>query len=155
MKKMIVVFAVLMLAFAVVIPAAAGNGLGSGNSSGNSNGSGSGKGTASGTGSGTAQKQQGVRGTFAIAGTIAAIGTDTVTVNVVSGNKLVQPYIGAAISVAVSSNTSFVLKDVTATTKIAFTDLKVGQAVSVNGTVTNNVWTALRITVGADLSCLP
>jgi hypothetical protein len=144
MKKMLVLLVVLMLTFAMVIPAAAGNGPGGG-----------GNGGGSGTGPGTGQEQQGTRGTFAITGTIAAIGTNTVTINVSRGNKLVQPYLGTQVTVTVTSGTRYLYKDGTTITTIGFADLKVGQPVSVNGILANNVWTVSRITVGASLSCLP
>jgi hypothetical protein len=143
MKKMLVLLVVLMFTFAMVIPAAAGNGPGGG-----------GNGGGSGTGSGTGQGQRGTRGTFAITGTIAAIGTNTVTINVSRGNKPVQPYLGTQVTVTVTSGTRYLYKDSTIT-MIGFDDLKVGQPVSVNGILANNVWTVSRITVGASLSCLP
>jgi hypothetical protein len=119
-----------------------------GNSAGGANGN-------NGTGSVAGQGQQGTRGTFTITGTIAAIGSDTVTINVIRGNKLAQPYLGTQTSITVTSRTRYLYNDGMTTTTIAFADLKVGQPVSVNGTVVNNVWTAARITVGAALSCLP
>jgi len=144
MKKMLVLLVVLMLTFAIVIPAAAGNGPGGGGNGGGSS-----------TGPGTGQGQQGTRGTFAITGTIAAIGTNTVTINVTRGNKLVQPYLGTQVTVTVTSGTRYLYKDGTTITTIGFADLKVGQPVSVNGILANNVWMVSRITVGASLSCLP
>jgi hypothetical protein len=147
MKKIIVLLMVLILAFAVVIPVSAGGGNGGGNGGG-------GNGSGGSTGSGGDQVRQGPPGTFAITGTIASIGTNTVTIDVVRGNKLAQPYFGIRIPVTVTSRTRYVLRDST-TTNITITDLKVGQPVSVNGTVANNIWTASRITVGASLSCLP
>jgi hypothetical protein len=90
-----------------------------------------------------------------LVGKIAAIGTNTVTIDVIRGNKLVQPYIGSQVTVTVTSRTRYLYKDGTTTRPIGFADLKVGQKDSVNGTVANNVWTVSRITVGAALSCLP
>ena len=140
MKKMLVILVLLLIAFAVVIPAAAGNGPGGGGKGG---------------GSGTGQGQQGTRGTFAITGTIASIGTNTVTIKVVRGNKLVQPYLGTELTVTVTSRTRYLYKDGTTTSAIGFADLKVGQPVSVHGTLAENVWTTSRITIGASLRCLP
>ena len=140
MKKMLVLLVVLMLTFAIVIPAAAGNGPGGGGN---------------GTGPGTGQGQQGTRGTFAITGTIAAIGTNSVTINVTRANKLVQPYLGTQLTMTVTSGIRYLYKDGTTITTIGFADLKVGQPVSVNGILANNIWTVSRITVGASLSCLP
>jgi hypothetical protein len=139
MKKMLAILVVLLLAFAMVIPAAAGNGPG-----------GSGKGS----GSGTGQGQQGSRGIFAITGTITALGSNTVSINVNRGNKLVQPYLGTELTVTVTSRTRYLYKDGTTTSVIGFADLKVGQPVSVHGRVADEIWTTSRITVGASLSCL-
>jgi hypothetical protein len=138
MKKIAILFVVLVMVFAFTIPASAG-----------------GYGPGGGNGSGNGQGQQGTRGTFAMVGKIAAIGTNTVTIDVIRGNKLVQPYIGTQVTVTVTSRTRYLYKDGTTTTQIGFADLKVGQPVSVNGTVANSVWTVTRITVGAKLSCLP
>jgi hypothetical protein len=138
MKRLMVSLLVVVLALAVVMPVAA---------------SGQGPGTSGGNGSG----QQGPRGTFAITGTIAAIGSTTVTIQVYRGNTLVQPYLGTPLTITVTASTRYLFKSSTAATAtpIALSDLRVGNPVSVNGTVANNVWTASRITVGASLSCLP
>ena len=143
MRKIVVLFVVLVIAFAFVVPVSAGR-----NGTGNGNGTG-------GTGSGTGQGQQGGRGTFALVGKITAIGTDTVTIDVLRGNKLVQPFVGTQVTVTVTPRTRYLYKDGTTTRVIGFADLQVGQAVSINGTLANNIWTASRITVGASLSCFP
>jgi hypothetical protein len=143
MKKIVILFVVLVLVFTFAIPAAAGGyGPGGGNGSG-------------GTGSGSGQGQHGTRSNFAMVGTIAAIGTNTVTINVIHGNKLVQPFLGTQVTVTMTSQTRYLYKDGTTITTIGFADLKVGQQVSVNGMFANSVWTVSRITVGASLSCLP
>ncbi len=97
----------------------------------------------------------GTRGTFALAGKIAAIGDGSVTIQVLAGNKIVKPYVGQELTVAVTDSTRFLLKNGAVTTPIAFADLKVGDAVSVNGRLADNVWTASRITVGAKLVHFP
>jgi len=138
MKKIVILFVVLVMVFAFTIPASAG-----------------GYGPGGGTGSGSGQGQQGTRGTFAITGKVAEIGTNTVTIDVSHGNKLVHPYLGTQVTVTVTSQTRYLNKEGTTTTTIGFVDLKVVQPVSVNGTVANNIWSVSRITVGASLSCLP
>ena len=101
----------------------------------------------------------GPRGTFALAGKISAVDAvaGTVTVTVASGNILVKPFLKQDVVIHVTSTTRYLYKSsaTAVATAIKFTDLKVGDAVSVNGTVTNSVWTASRVTVGASLSCLP
>lgn len=97
-----------------------------------------------------------VNSPFALVGRITAIdsATQSVTVQVISGNVQVKTYIGQAMSIKTSAATLFRYTDGTVTTVIKFTDLKVGDAVSVGGKLTAGVWTASRITVGAKLSCL-
>ncbi|MDD2923080.1 MAG: DUF5666 domain-containing protein [Anaerolineales bacterium] len=103
--------------------------------------------------------QSGPRGTFALVGRIAAIdaSTGTVTINVIRGSFLVKPYFGKTLMVKTTSLTRYLYKSSPTATPvpITFADLKVGNAVSVNGLVANNVWTASRITVGAKLTCFP
>jgi hypothetical protein len=141
MRKAITVLIVALLAMVLVIPAAAGG-----------NGPG-GKGPGNGTGTG--QGQQGTRGTFAITGTVSSIDENTVTVEVIRGNHLVQPYLNTTVVLTLTPRTRFLFKDETTVTVIGLDDLEVGQPVSVNGIFTDNLWTTTRITVGASLSCLP
>ncbi len=165
MKKMIVVLAVLVLTFALVIPASAnGNGPATGRnaSTGSETGpepqQGSGSGQPDGVGSGQPEETGSGRpktaSKFAFAGTITAIGANTVTIKPVGGNKVVQPFLSSQLTVAVNAQTRYVLRDDTTATLITFADLQVGQQVSVQGTFADNIWTANRITVGARLSCL-
>ncbi len=141
MKKLFVLTLVLALLAVTAVPAFAAGNPPAGN--GNGGGSGSGKG-------GNAP--------FALAGTIASLdpATGAVTVTVACGNQLVKPYIGQNLVIQTTSTTRFLLSNPDGVaTPITFADLVAGQAVSVNGQVKNNVWTASRITVGASLTCLP
>ena len=95
---------------------------------------------------------------FALAGTIASIDpvARTVTVTVACGNKLVKPYIGQDLTLQTTIATRFLLRNPDGyATPITFEDLAVGQNVSSNGNLADNVWIATRITVGAELNCLP
>ena len=95
---------------------------------------------------------------FALAGTIASIdpAVRTVTVTVACGNKVGKPYIGQDLTLQTTVTTRFLLRNPDGiATPITFEDLAVGLNVSSNGRLANNVWTANRITVGADLNCLP
>jgi hypothetical protein len=98
---------------------------------------------------------KGPRGRFALAGKITAIGDGTVTVQALRGNKLVKPFLGQELTVTVTDATRILLKDGTTVTPITFADLKVGDKLSVNGRVANQVWIAKRITVGARLAHVP
>ncbi len=143
MKKLLTILSVIVITFLIVTPVfAAGKGPTDGR-----NGAGS--------GSTVRTEQKSPRGTFALTGTIAEVGTNYVTVNVLRGNKLVQPYISTQIKLTLTSNTRFLFTDGVTTTVISLADLQVDQTVSVNGLVVNDIWAATRITVGASLSCLP
>ncbi len=93
---------------------------------------------------------------FALVGKITAIdlAARSVTVQVVSGNALIKPYIGQTITIKSTTGTLFRYTDGTVTTVIKFEDLKVGDAVSAGGTFLGGIWTASRVTVGAKLTCL-
>ena len=102
---------------------------------------------------------RGPRGPFALVGRISAIdpATGVVTVNALRGNKLVQPYLSQDLAIITNARTRFLYKanQTSVATLITFADLKVGDPVSINGTLANGVWTASRITVGASLTCFP
>lgn len=154
MKKWIVLFVVLVLSVVIIVPAfAKGNGPFGGGNGGGATGITTGYGIL--TGSGTGFAQQGSQSIFIMVGTISAIGTDSVTIDVYRGNKLVQPYLGTQITVTVTSLTRYLLRNGITTSVISLTDLSIGQPVSVYGTLANNIWTTYRITVGAALHCLP
>ena len=141
MKKLFVLTMVVALLVVTVVPAFAAGGPQTGN--GNSGGGGSGK---------------GVNAPFALAGTIAGLdpAVRTVTVTVACGNKLVKPFIGQDMTIQTTDATRFLLRNPDGTvTPITFDDLAVGQKVSSHGQFVNQAWIASRITVGADLNCLP
>lgn len=93
----------------------------------------------------------GPRSIFTLAGKVTAIAENTVTIEVLAGNRLVKPYLARELVVTVTDATRFLFTDGTVTMPITFEDLKVGDAVSAHGTLANAVWTASRITVGANL----
>jgi hypothetical protein len=141
MKKYFVLVLVLVLLAVTVIPAYAANGTRARNGHGDGNSFG-----------------KGPKMPFALAGIIASIDPDarTVTVTVACGNKLVKPYIGQALTLQTTDATRFLLRNPDGyATPITFAELAVDQKISSNGRLANNVWTADRITVGADLNCLP
>ncbi|MGB9776651.1 MAG: DUF5666 domain-containing protein [Anaerolineae bacterium] len=94
---------------------------------------------------------------FHLVGRIVAVdtGAATVTVEVVRGNRVVKPFIGQTVTVQTTAATRFLRKTETGVVRIMLADLQAGDAVSVQGTRAGEVWTASRITVGANLSCLP
>ncbi len=98
---------------------------------------------------------RGKSGRFTLAGVITAINGTAVTVQVAGGNSTVRAYVGQTLTLQTTSSTHYLPRTGTGTVPITFADLAVGQKVSASGTVANNVWTAMRITVGAKLIHLP
>ena len=151
MKKILIPLLLVVMLAVAVIPASAG-----GNGPGGPGGPAAPVATPQGTA--VASQQKSPRGTFTITGTISAIDAvnKTVTITVVRGNKLVQPYLATDVTVTTTLTTKFLYKaTITSTaTALTFADLKVGDIVSATGTVKNFIWTATRITVGASLDCL-
>jgi len=95
MNIIVILLVVLVLVFDFTIPVTAG-----GYRPGGGNGSG-------GTGSGSGHGQQGSRGTFVMVGKIATLGTNTVTIDMIRGSNLVQPYLGTQITVTLTSRMSY------------------------------------------------
>lgn len=107
---------------------------------------------------GGVQNSFGVRTPYALSGTISALNGEahTVTVTVACGNRLAKPYVGQEVTLQTSAATRFLLHNADGTvTPISFDDLAVGQNVSSHGTLVDGVWTAVRVTTGALLNCLP
>ena len=90
-------------------------------------------------------------GMFTLAGTITAIDGTVVTVQVVGGNPLVKPYVGQTLALQTLESTRFLQVTATGTVVITLADLAVGQNVSAQGSLVNNVWVTGRITVGAKI----
>jgi type IV secretory pathway TrbD component len=95
----------------------------------------------------------GPRSNFVLSGTITSLGFDTVTIWVVGGNYPVHLYRGQPLMVTVTSYTRYLLQQGTYAVPISFDALVTGQPVSVYGTYNNGVWSASRVTVGAQLLC--
>lgn len=94
---------------------------------------------------------------FNLVGRITAVdtGAATVTVEVLRGNRVVKPFIGKTVTIQTDAATRFLKKTDTGTVPITLADLRVGDAVSVQGRLAGDIWTANRITVGASLAGLP
>ena len=88
---------------------------------------------------------------FALTGTVTAIGTDSITVLVHNGNRLVKPYIGQELVVQVTDNTRYRQWTPEGCIPIAIEDLEVGDTTSIQGTVSEEVFIAARVTV--DVPC--
>ena len=88
---------------------------------------------------------------FALTGTITALGTDSITVLVRNGNRLIKPYIGQELVVQVTESTRYRQWTPGGCVPITFEDLEVGDTTSIQGTVSEEVFTAVRVTV--DVPC--
>jgi hypothetical protein len=163
MKKIVVLTLVIALLALAITPVLAQSGS-TNNYQKNINGNG---------GTGTATNNAG-QGFFAVAGTITALGTNTVTLTVVAGSKLVHDYIGQEITLQTTEDTrflqacSYVAPEVTIVTDdtdtsdctanpVTFAELVVGQNVTAKGTADVNGdgvmdWTVEHITIGAALT---
>ena len=145
MKKLTVISLVILMLVLSVVPAFA-KGPGPANN-----------GSANGTCTG-AQTGSGIRTPYALSGTISSLDSQvgTVTVTVACGNRLVTTFIGQNVTLQTSAATRFLLRNADGTaTPITFADLEVGQTVSSHGSLLDNTFTATRVTVGAELNCLP
>ena len=107
MKKIVILFVVLVMVLAFTIPASA-SGIGPGDGTGPIGGLGPIRGNDSGrNGYVIGQGLQGSATIFVMVGIISALGTNTVTIEVISGNKLVHPSLGTQVTVTVASQTRY------------------------------------------------
>lgn len=169
MKKLAVLTLVVVMLSVAVVPAFAAGGLpanrgtGTGVCTGDQIGLGTGYqhglgvGNQVGDGSGS-QYGYGIRTPYALSGTITSLDpvAMTVSVSVACGNRLVNAYIGTDVTLQTSDTTRFLLRnDDGSATPITFADLVVGENISSHGTLVDETFSAVRVTMGALLSCLP
>jgi hypothetical protein len=93
------------------------------------------------------------RQNFALVGTITGLGGDTITVQVQSGNRLVKEYIGEQLTVRVTENTAYHQWTVNGCVPSDFGSISVGQTVSIQGVLIEQVYVAQRVTVDVPLEC--
>lgn len=93
---------------------------------------------------------------FSIVGTLTAIDNQarTLTVLVMAGNRLVRPYLGQELVVSTQESTRFLLRSEDGCMPITFEDLEVDQNVSIWGQKLPEAWQAQRVTVGPVLQKL-
>jgi len=84
---------------------------------------------------------------YSLVGKVTAIGNNTITVKVWRGNIFVRALRGEELTITMTNATRYLLKDGTVINEITFDDLEIGQKVTVNGYVANDVWKALKVTV--------
>ena len=94
-------------------------------------------------------------GAFTLVGRIVELnsGTGDVKLEVLQGNHLIKPSIGLEVTIATNPSTRFLENDGITTTPIFFSDLTVGDQVSVLGRMVDSAWTATRITVDLKVPC--
>lgn len=93
---------------------------------------------------------------YDLSGTIAALDeyNRTVTISVICGSRMEYPYIAQDVTLVTTDATRFLLRSEDGTAiPITFGDLAVGQDVSSHITLVDGVFTAIRITSDALLSC--
>jgi len=88
---------------------------------------------------------------FSLTGTITALGVDSITVLVGNGNRLAKPYIGQELVVLVTENTRYRQWTPDGCVPIEFGDVQVGDTISIQGSASEGVFTARRVTV--DVPC--
>jgi len=88
---------------------------------------------------------------FSLTGAITALDTGSITVLIHNGNRLVKPYIGQELVVQVTDTTRYRQWTPDGCIPITFEDLEVGDTTSLQGTVSEEVFTAARVTV--DVPC--
>jgi hypothetical protein len=88
---------------------------------------------------------------FALTGTITAVGADSITVLVYNGNRLVRPYFGQELAVLVTESTRYWQWTPDGYVPIGFGDVQIGDTTSIRGLVSDETFTALRVTI--DVPC--
>jgi hypothetical protein len=134
MKRKLIIVAMVTLLLATAAPAWAAGG-GEGNRGGDQ------------------VRHQQARQPFALVGTITALGTDTITVEVQSGNRQVKPYIGQDLTILVTGSTSYLHWTSAGSVPITFADLGVGNSTNISGVLSGSTFTATRVTIDVPMSC--
>jgi hypothetical protein len=144
MRKLLILAVIALVALSIVPAALAGNGPGDGTGTGACPGTGTGPGTGSGPQAGGAR--------YSVNGTVGAVGADSLSVVVKSGNRAVRAFVGKTVVLTVTADTLLYKRNpdrtLAAVTLAAFA---AGDRVTSVGTVdltvaTNAVFTAWRVT---------
>ena len=75
---------------------------------------------------------------FSVLGTITAIEADTITIQVLEGSRLVQPYIGQALTVQITSTTLYYRWTPDGLVSISYSDVKVDDRANIHGTIADD-----------------
>ena len=88
---------------------------------------------------------------FTLTGVITDLGSDTITVLIYNGNRLVQPYVGTELVVQVTESTRYLQWSPDGCSPISFDDLEVDHTTSMQGMVSDGAFLADRVTM--DVPC--
>jgi len=145
MKKLLILAVIALFALSVVPAALAGNGGGGGTGPGDGTGTGVCPGTCPGPQAGGTQ--------YAVNGTVTAIGADSLTITVKSGNRAMRTSVGKSIALKVTADTLLYERTIDRTlVTITLDDFAVGDRANSVGTIdlsdaANPVFTAYRVTL--------
>jgi hypothetical protein len=94
---------------------------------------------------------QGARQSFSLVGVITGLEGSTIKIEVYHGDRIGQQYIGQEVAVQVTDSTRYRQWAEDGCTPITFEDVVTGATASIQGTVSGDTFTALRVTV--DVPC--
>jgi hypothetical protein len=155
MRKLLILAVVALAALSIVPAALAGNGPGDGTGSGTCPGTGTGTGPGAGSGS----QAGGAR--YAVNGTVTAIGADSLTITVKSGNRAVRKSVGNTVVLAITADTLLYERNADRTlVNATLADFAAGDRVTSVGTVdlsvaADPVFTAYRVTLRPPVGTYP
>lgn len=155
MRKLLILAVVALAALSIVPAALAGNGPGDGTGTGTCPGTG----TGTGPGAGSGPQARGAR--YAVSGTVTAIGADSLTITVKSGNRAVRKSIGKTVVLAITADTLLYKRSADRTRVTAtLADFAVGDRMTSVGTVDRSVaadpvFTAYRVTLRPPVGTCP
>ena len=145
MKKLLILAVIGLVALSIVPAALAGNGPGGGTGTCPGTGPGPGTGTCPGPQSGGAQ--------YAVNGTVTAVGADSLTITVRSGNRAMRKSVGKSAVLKVAATTLLYQRNTDGTlVTVTLADFAVGDRANSVGTIdlgdaANPVFNAYRITL--------
>jgi hypothetical protein len=102
-------------------------------------------------GEGGSPERRQIQQYFSLVGVITALDGDTITVEVYHGNRIIRPYIGEELTIKLTSSTRYRQWQPGGCIPISFDGVAVGDTASIQGTVSDDIFTAQRVPV--DVPC--
>lgn len=90
---------------------------------------------------------------FALVGIVTAVDAEAITVEVHNGNRFVKPFLGEELTIQLAETTVYQKWTENGCVTATFEDVAVDGAVSIRGTVEDEVFTASTVTVAVPLDC--